>query len=579
MTTFSLRRLCEILLLGLIVALPFEYYFQKNEPLFTSLKLALVLFGSCWIVMMGIEWIRLRSGIRMPSKRFTVALLLFVLSQVLAALVAPEFQGNAAQAAAKAALGAILTIVAADLIRKSSKSLDIHILAALALTGGTVAIIGLGQLAGIDFLDRITGIFQSRRYFTGSQWRLSSTMEYPNTAASFMVTAFFASLALPVVNGDRSLHYRTKFLWIVLIEAQGLALLLTYSLGAIGSLVLAMVITAVVFKNLAPERYWKAAAATSLIFLLAGVPVLFSRAMVTPREDRSARYGLAASEEIKYLLPDREYRESLMVRNTSTLPWLRDGFGVGFRWINLSSGAVTPLTEAARFSADVAVGHEQILEVTFRTPPEKAEHFLVWFIFRRDPVLQEVEQSFSPAVICVIHEPGQKPPALSKDSARHLKMVQEERRGLNMTSVPTRLDLWRAALQIWRSSPLFGIGPDNFRLAKWRYMGIPKGDETILANNLYLEILAGSGIFGLASLLWLLWESGRILTRRLREARSSTELTIAWFGTAFFLAFLIHGLVDYVLKFTPTFALFWIWLGLLCAVKNHHGDTENMEKI
>jgi O-antigen ligase len=559
------RRLCEILLLGVIAALPFEYYFQKDTPLFTSLKLALALFGSCWIVMMGVERIRFRGGISLPSKRFTAALLIFVLSQVLAALLAREFQRNAAQAAAKAALGAVLAIATADLIRKSGKPLEMHVLAALAVTGATAAIVGLGQLAGIEIFDRIVDIFQSHHYLTGSRWRLSSTMEYPNTTASFLIATFLAGAALVSVANNWIYSRASILVWIVLIAAQGLALLLTYSRGAIGSLILALAITAGFFKKLAPDRYWKTAAATSLTLMLAGLPVLFSRPMATLPEYRAARYGLAASEEIKYLLPDREYRESLMVRNVSSLPWLRDGFGVGYRWSNLNSGVRTQLREAARFSADLAVGHEQTLEVTFRTPPEKGEYFLVWFIIRHDPAFQEVERSFSPAVVCVIHEPGQKPPALSREIRRYLHMVQQERRALNMKSVPTRLHLWRAALQIWRSSPLVGIGPDNFRLAKWKYMGIPKGDETILANNLYLEVLAGSGLLGLASLLWLLGEAGRILTGRLRQARSTAELTIAWFATAFFLAFLIHGLVDYFLKFTPTFALFWIMLGLLCA--------------
>jgi hypothetical protein len=36
----------------------------------------------------------------------------------------------------------------------------------------------------------------------------------------------------------------------------------------------------------------------------------------------------------------------------------------------------------------------------------------------------------------------------------------------------------------------------------------------------------------------------------------------------YFLAFLLHGAVDYFLKFTPTFLLFWISLGVACASAN-----------
>src|SRR4029450_10610114 len=47
-----LRQACEILLYALILGLPFEYYFYTTtESLYTSLKLQLILFLGCWILM------------------------------------------------------------------------------------------------------------------------------------------------------------------------------------------------------------------------------------------------------------------------------------------------------------------------------------------------------------------------------------------------------------------------------------------------------------------------------------------------------------------------------------------------
>ncbi|PYV39352.1 MAG: hypothetical protein DMG09_09400, partial [Acidobacteria bacterium] len=143
------------------------------------------------------------------------------------------------------------------------------------------------------------------------------------------------------------------------------------------------------------------------------------------------------------------------------------------------------------------------------------------------------------------------------------KLIREERRRLMLLDVPDRWDLWHAALKMFLSRPLLGAGPDNFRLLKWKYMKAQKGDETILANSLYLEYLANSGIAGLASLLWLVVEFAKCLGQKLRLAEESRDRGVAFFGVAFFAAFLTHGLVDYFLKFTPAFLLFWLIMGVL----------------
>jgi len=153
---------------------------------------------------------------------------------------------------------------------------------------------------------------------------------------------------------------------------------------------------------------------------------------------------------------------------------------------------------------------------------------------------------------------------LSEKARRYLDAIREERRNLSGIVPPRRSELWPAAFRIFAQRPLLGMGPDNFRLLKSRYMDIPMKDEKILANNLYLEILSGSGILGLASFLWLLWEFVHTLAAKVASARSSSDWSAAYFGVAYLSAFLLHGFVDYFLKFTPTFLLFWLVLGMLC---------------
>jgi len=247
--------------------------------------------------------------------------------------------------------------------------------------------------------------------------------------------------------------------------------------------------------------------------------------------------------------------------------WRRGGFGIGYRWYNLETRTTSPLQHAATFEADVAPGQERIVPVVCETPPAEGEYLLIWFVFHRDPAMTEIADSFSPAVLCIVRATEGAPPPLSEEARRFKTGIDRERRQVAAKARPSRRELWRAALRMALDRPLAGVGPDNFRLLKWRYMDVPAGDDTILANNLYLETAAGAGFPGLAALLLLLVETGRLLARLVAQASSPADRAFASFAVAFFAAVVLHGLVDYLLKFTPIFLLFWIFLGMLCAYR------------
>jgi O-antigen ligase len=198
--------------------------------------------------------------------------------------------------------------------------------------------------------------------------------------------------------------------------------------------------------------------------------------------------------------------------------------------------------------------------------PSPGEYLLIWFLFDGNESAAEVKDSYSPGILCTVGNPGEDPtPAISGKARRYLAAIREERRNLDVTARPRRPELWLAAIRMGLSKPLLGIGPDNFRLRKWEFMEVPKGDDTILANSLYLETLAGSGLSGLACLLWLLWEFSRRIAVKALTATSPSERVGAYFGTAYLAGLLSHGIVDYFLKFTPIFLMFWLLLGMLCA--------------
>jgi O-antigen ligase len=109
--------------------------------------------------------------------------------------------------------------------------------------------------------------------------------------------------------------------------------------------------------------------------------------------------------------------------------------------------------------------------------------------------------------------------------------------------------------------PMTGVGPDNFRLEYGDYAGIVNADSRVHSNNMYLEVMAGTGVLGGLAFVWLMWRaSGRILALCLRR-----DLALGAGVAAAGIAIAAHGIVDAFLGFTATYILIAITLGLAVA--------------
>ena len=131
---------------------------------------------------------------------------------------------------------------------------------------------------------------------------------------------------------------------------------------------------------------------------------------------------------------------------------------------------------------------------------------------------------------------------------------------------PRRM-LWRAAVMAWRDHPLLGLGPDNFRHAYNRYLGLPHPDERLHANNLYFETLAGLGLAGIAALVLLVIGLARAARTAIGiHGAASVGGLVAAGATIGLATYLVHGCFDYFLEFTPTYGLLWLLAGLVVAL-------------
>ncbi|MHB8461061.1 MAG: O-antigen ligase family protein [Vulcanimicrobiaceae bacterium] len=123
--------------------------------------------------------------------------------------------------------------------------------------------------------------------------------------------------------------------------------------------------------------------------------------------------------------------------------------------------------------------------------------------------------------------------------------------------VGTRSELWHAALVLWKSHPLLGIGADNFTYSL-ASVGLPA--IRTQANNLYFEQLADGGVVLLALTLALL---AAVLVITLR--RGSGVATAATLGL------IAIGLLDNP-WYTPAVVAWWCIIVGITTAGNTTGD-------
>ncbi len=459
------------------------------------------------------------------KNRLIQAAALFAAVQWLAAFLAPEFQTNAMKGAARFTAGWLL--LAVGLVSERPSTL---VLRGWTITAAIAAVYGLADYAGVG----APWLFREGEFYIGQVQRLSASFEYPNTAA-----AYFA-MSIPVVwwtDLRPSLKWPLAFLlWS--------ALILTFSRGALAAVVV-IVLAAVVVSRSKAAAGLIAAGTLAYIAVLPVNPYLFERL-----RNPGARNPLAAEYRTAWnslrQRPEATDSVQLQIRNTGVSKWRANGWrqvAVSYRWWDRETESflrsVAPIV--TKLPHDVEPGNEILITASFHTPRQPGYYILVFELFSRNfdwfsqtgviPTLIQVDLQHS-----------------VERSTGHADLSSLYRRGQSsatLTSSVPRSSLWRAALKMFVSHPL-GVGPDNYRLQYGRYLGAARWDTGIYSNNLYLEILTGSGVLGLAAF-------------GLIALAVPWRIQAAQLGVA---VFLLHGMVDVFLMTTPIYFSFWILLGL-----------------
>jgi len=420
----------------------------------------------------------LRNWRRLAADRLVQTTALFVAVQWLAAAYAPDLHTNAFKASIRFTAGFVLLMIVRVLNDNKVLSRVWVITASIAAVYALVAYTGFGA----------PWLFRNEEFYVGQVQRLSGSFEYPNTAA-----VYFA-MSLPIVMWS---SFSSVWRWLSAFLLW-CTVVLTFSKGAL--LALAIVVLG------APLVFWRntlrwrtaatllAVAVSSYGVLTIVIPYRIER--MSAQNPTTAEYRTPWNQLMQR--PETYDQVPVIVRNTGVTKWRSDGrlrVAISYRWWRADAKTflkIRPLVTT--LPHDVDRGETISIPVSFQTPAQPGKYVLVIDLFSRDfdwfnqtgedPILiqADIQPSTSRSVgrtdLSALYRTGKT--ANSPDA-----------------SVP-RSSLWRAALKMFQAHP-FGVGPDNYRLQYGKFLGASNWDTRIYSNNLYLEVLTGSGILGLGA--------------------------------------------------------------------------------
>ncbi len=133
--------------------------------------------------------------------------------------------------------------------------------------------------------------------------------------------------------------------------------------------------------------------------------------------------------------------------------------------------------------------------------------------------------------------------------------IQQSKQPTHAALGDSRSFLWSPAWQAFIKSPIIGSGPYTYISFFLKQNSMPPSPMYLYAHNIYLDLLSGSGVLGLAAFGVMIVCLTIGLFRQLKH-RKGLEQAAALAALGALAAFLVHGLADSVHHTIPTVA--WV---------------------
>lgn len=123
----------------------------------------------------------------------------------------------------------------------------------------------------------------------------------------------------------------------------------------------------------------------------------------------------------------------------------------------------------------------------------------------------------------------------------------------------SRAQVWGVAVDIWQRHPLFGVGVANFV----NYYNQEGGEQDVIghAHNIFLNMGAERGLFGLLAFIVVIVGLFATLRRALRAAHTPIERAVAVGLIATFAGYFVHSLLEVSYYDYKVLLLFWLLVG------------------
>jgi hypothetical protein len=589
-------------LIALAFTLPFEvtqhHLLITPFATFTNLMIVVYAVAALAVVSLAPPFIAFVQGFAAGTQEPTnyvyrrrVAIGLFIallLSCFMSSLLAQE-TGDGLRSTLNILLGGLIWL-AVPLWLSENGDQRIRRLGLALVTGAVIAAsVGVGEVVlGAPFAKHLLW-FKAAPTAIGPYLRLSGSFGYANIAALYFELALpFAVVGLlgALLGGRR--RSVAAAAWLVAVDILFCGVLLTYSRGALLGLAIGTVIAVLappsrwLRAHAREKRWWLLGIAANLVFV-AGMAVLLSPSLIILRwtsDSDQQWYSVAYNSHLPAAMrAGEQVKVPVVVSNLGPLTWSPTGarpYHLSYHWL-YPSGIIAHFDGSrSNLSADVPPGHKQMVVANVQAPERAGRYLLVW------DMVQEGVTWFSLKSATYTAQPVRVVGSvtLSNDGPQAVPSRPAPVTLPTALAAPSRGQLWAAALRMVARHPLFGVGPDGFRLNYGAFL-VPKQqdwDRRILANSLPFEIFADLGLLGGG----LFWAFFAVMTWGLIMGLWNGQVVVWWelalIGSI--AAFLGHGLVDYILVSNAIFFLFWLLCGLATTAsdaKFHHDAQSRIE--
>lgn len=485
-----------------------------------------------------------------------LVLLMVVLA---AAAFAPEFRGNALRAWGRLVAAAGVVVLTVRVITTPRRAGQL--IATLLAAGALVGLLAVLELMQVPWVMDALRAFRPGFHVVGGQVRATSTLIYPTIASMYLEVVFALGLFWMLRDESREPAGRADLaiLPFAALSLVGAGIIATFTRAGLITLALSLAIAGAL-SVVAPRRGNRVPARLALLAGVLVALVLASRSpqmLVTRMSTEGSQdwYGAAYLVPSTLTLRPGSFNDiPVTLSNRGWITWQSDQlpvFALSYHWLTSDTEEVV-IFDGLRtpFARPVAPGDRAPVMARVRAPGYPGTYVLVWDVVHEHRTWLSIEGVDPGRTVVTVEGEALTPPL-----GTHGRLPSSVMR------LPRRL-LWHTAIEVARNHPWLGIGPDNFRQVYGRYLSLASWDTRVHANNTYLEVLAGTGVAGLAAVAWLMVAAVRATWARWRALpQAAVPLFAAALASAAAIA--VHGLLDSFLTFTPTYVVFALAVGLL----------------